>query len=68
MHRLQMRTGSRGGSMTQGMKRWMLAAVITAAMVVASAGMGAAATIALDDDGADVDLLVIYYQIVVKFT
>ena len=30
----------------------MLAAVIAAAMVIASAGMGAAATIALDDDGA----------------
>ena len=39
--------------MTQSMKRWVLAAVIAAAMVIASAGMGAAATIALDDDGAD---------------
>ena len=38
--------------MTQSMRRWMLAAVIAAAMVIASAGMGAAATIALDDDGA----------------
>jgi hypothetical protein len=37
--------------MTQRMSRWMLAAVIAAAMVIASAGMEAAATIALDDDG-----------------
>ena len=28
MHRVQTRTGSRGGSMTQSMSRWMLAAVI----------------------------------------
>jgi len=26
MHRLQMRTGSRGGSMTQGMRQWILEA------------------------------------------
>jgi len=43
MHRSQMRTGSRGGSMTRRMRQWMLAAVIAAAMVIASAGMGAAA-------------------------
>ena len=39
--------------MTQSMKRWMLAAVIAAAMVIASGGMGAAVTIALDGDDAD---------------
>ena len=37
--------------MTQSMGRWMLAAVIAAAVVIASAGWGAAATIALDNTG-----------------
>jgi len=40
-----MHTGSRGGSMTQSMKRWMLAAVIAVAMVIASAGVGAAVAV-----------------------